>query len=184
MPAKSQAVLPDPAITAFAQAYDADYLPAKAFDDNPATAYASNDKGTNTFIDFDFAAPTVINGFDMKQRNDIALVLTSNLIFDDNADFSSPITTIPLVHTNVAAALNQYTFANITARYVRWDVASVNSSTYLSNGAAEITFYGPVEPVPGPASFLLTPAFAATATRLRRLRRRGRQCTSSNTVLS
>jgi hypothetical protein len=184
MPAKSQAVLPDPAITAFAQAYDADYLPAKAFDDNPATAYASDNRGTNTFIDFDFAAATAINGFDMKQRNDIARVLTSNLIFDDNADFSSPITTIPLVHTNVAAALDQYTFANITARYVRWDVVTISSAYYIANGAAEMTFYGLTNPVPGPASFLLAPAFAATATRLRRLRRRSRQWTSSNTVLS
>ncbi|MBM5817840.1 MAG: hypothetical protein FJ083_15040 [Cyanobacteria bacterium K_Offshore_surface_m2_239] len=159
-------------------------LPAKVFDNDAATAYASNDKGINTFIDFDFGAATVINAFDMKQRNDIALVLTSNLIFDDSADFSGPLTTILLTHTNTAAAIDQYTFANITARYVRWDVASVNSTIYLSNGAAEITFYGPVEPVPGPASFLLAPAFAASATRLRSLRRRSRQWASSNTVLS
>ncbi|MEB3259541.1 MAG: discoidin domain-containing protein [Cyanobacteriota bacterium] len=187
VPAKSQTVLPDPAITAYAQAYDANFSPDKVFDNNPATAYASKDKGINTFINFDFGAATVINGFDMKQRNDNARVLTSNLIFDDNADFASPLTTINLTHTNTAAALDQYTFANITARYVRWDVVTNNSQYALANGAAEMTFYGPAtpaDPVPGPASFLLAPAFAASANRLRRLRRRSRQWSASNTIIS
>jgi len=95
VPAKSQSVLPDPSVTGSATAYDSSYTPAKVFDDNTATAYASRDLGINTYIDFDFLSAKVINGFDMTQRNDLARVLTSALIFDDNADFSSPITTFP-----------------------------------------------------------------------------------------
>jgi len=124
VPAKSQTVLPDPAITAYAQAYDANFLPDKVFDNNPATTYASKDKGINTFIDFDFGAATVINGFDMKQRNDIARVLTSNLIFDDNADFASPLTTtvtyiqtspLPLINTHLQTSPHG-TFAGMWPR--------------------------------------------------------------------
>lgn len=155
------------------------------FDNDTATFYASRDQGVDTYLDFDFSTPTAINGFDMTQRNDIARVLTSSLIFDDNSDFSSPLATVSLTHTNSPLAYNSYSFATVVARYVRWDVTSVNDTFYLSNGAAEMTFYGPgpTPSVPAPATILAAPAFASAVLRLRRLRRRSRQVNPGKTSL-
>jgi hypothetical protein len=183
----SQADLPDPTVTAYATAHDSNYLPGEVFEKNLATAYASSGLGGDITLAFNFAAATIINGFDMTPRNDVAHGLPSTLIFDDNADFSCLKKTILLTHADHTGACNQYSFANISAQYVRWNVVAINSANFRAKGAAEMTFYGPATsavPVPGPASFLLAPAFAATATRLRRLRRRSRQWTSSNMVLS
>ncbi len=109
------------------------------------------------------------------------------LIFDDNSDFSNPITTIPLTHTDAALACNNYSFVDTTASYVNWELITTNSSFHRANGAAEMTFHGPntpAAPVPAPASLRLGPAFAASASRIRRLRRRSLRLTAVNTAIS
>lgn len=172
-PAHSQTALPDPTIYGAAISEPGN-VASNVFDNNPATFYASRDRGDNTYIDFDFLSPTTINGFDLTQRNDIANVVTSNLIFDDNANFSSPIQTVNLSHSIGNLAYNLFTFPDITAQYVRWDVTSHTPFWALASGASEITFYGPTAatPVPAPAPFLLAPALAASVSRIRQVRRR------------
>lgn len=181
LPAYSLTELPDPVITNFAQKETCcDSFPSNVFDNNNSTVYASNDKGVDTFLDFDFLAPTVITGFRMTQRDDIARVLNSNLIFDDDSNFSSPLALVGLSHTNAPLASDLFEFNTpISARYVRWDVTQVNHNYFLSNGAAEMTFYG-VDPVPAPAALPIIPVIAARLKSLRRLRRWGAHVHSKN----
>ena len=49
------------------------------------TEYASNGKGTETFVEFDFGAPVTIGAFRHVNRKDLALVAASQLIFSDAA---------------------------------------------------------------------------------------------------
>ena len=49
--------------------------------DVPQTEYASNGKGTETFVEFDFGAPVTIGAFRHVNRNDRALVAASQLTF-------------------------------------------------------------------------------------------------------
>ncbi len=182
LPARSQVVLADPIIYNYAPKElpldNTTSLPGFLFDNNPKTYYASADQGVNTFVDFDFSSPIEITGFDMTQRNDIARVYTSALIFSNNPGFSSTISIVILNHTDARLGYNRYSFSKVTSRYVRWDVLQTNSNFYRSNGAAEMTFYGPDKlPVPAPAAFLAIPAFGASVSRIRRLRRQALQST-------
>jgi hypothetical protein len=116
---------------------------ANLFDGNISTYYSGNNGGSDTFLVFDFGTPKIISGFRMVQRNDGALVSTSNLLFSNTTDFSSPIAVYSLTHTASPWAENTFSFTPITARYVYWDVTGLVNGGLLAEGASEMAFYGP-----------------------------------------
>ena len=58
---------------------------ATSLDGKTQTEYSSNAKGTNTFIEFDFGAPTSVAAFRHVDRNDPATIASSELTFLDAA---------------------------------------------------------------------------------------------------
>src|SRR5260221_3376214 len=77
--------LPAPKIVDSAAAYPGPYQPGNLMDGDRGTEYASNGKGTNTFIEFEFNEPSHLSGFRHVDRNDPATVAGSELIFMDEA---------------------------------------------------------------------------------------------------
>jgi hypothetical protein len=152
--------LPDPVIVASAPAfptYDASFI----LDDGFAFDYASQGRGTNTFVDFDFGAATLITEVLYTDRTTSGgangtgslgggggsdNVQAYALIFDDAADFATPLfsqsvsspgfsNTDPVVLVNGGAG--------ITARFVRFDVTTANGPNV---GGSEIQFFTVPEP--------------------------------------
>ncbi|MHC4070758.1 MAG: discoidin domain-containing protein [Planctomycetota bacterium] len=121
--------------------------------DGSSLAYASNDKGTETFVDFDLGRPTRIGGFKHVDRSDPATVDTAQLVFSDRNDFSELIRTIEVDHVNTPGGTTFARFKPVTARYVRWQVTSIPQ--YACSGGTEITFFSTAdsEPTPKRTSF-------------------------------
>lgn len=143
-PRVEAAFLTNPTITANATQFNASFPASNVFNGNELQ-YASQTLGANTFIDFDFGAPTAIDALDIINRPGTADAVTSfNLIFSDDATFdgSDPIVTINQNYAGVGSTsyLGTLTsFAPQTARYVRWDVTGVSGGANNS-GAAEMKF--------------------------------------------
>src|SRR5262249_49927420 len=78
--------LPPPPILSTPEAYPGgNYAPGNLLDGNLRSEYSSNGKGTNTFLEFDFGAATIIAAFRHVDRNDPATVAASELTFLDAA---------------------------------------------------------------------------------------------------
>ena len=76
--------LPAPKIVDSATAFPGGrFNAANILDGNVRTEYASHGKGANTFIEFDFGKPVSIAAFQHQDRNDVALVAASELVFSD-----------------------------------------------------------------------------------------------------
>ena len=129
--------LPTPRIVASAEAYPGGgYVVGHIMDGDPRTEYASNDKGTHTFVEFDFGAAKPIAGFRHLDRNDPVTVASSELLF---MDASGRVTaTVPVTHVNQPAGTTFLAFPSpITARRVRWHVTACARNAV---GGAEIAF--------------------------------------------
>lgn len=161
--------LPAPLIIGGADYYDDRFLSENVFDGNLLTEYASNDLGTATYLDFDFGAPVSISGFGLIQRNDAARVAVSSLSFSDSADFITSFEINNLISTDFALASDVFEFSPITARYVRWSVVNVYNGSFLSVGAAEISFSA----VPEPSTYAAVAGLGALGFALVRRRRVG-----------
>jgi hypothetical protein len=160
--ATSQAAteLPDPTIIANAPAfptYDASYF----LDDSFAWDYASQGQGTNTFVDFDFGAATLITEVLYTDRTTSGggngtgglgtggpadNVQGYSLIFDDAADFATPLHSQAVLspgfsNTDPPVLVNGG--LGISARYVRFDVTASNGQNV---GGSEIQFFTVPEP--------------------------------------
>ncbi|MBC8412608.1 MAG: PEP-CTERM sorting domain-containing protein [Nitrospira sp.] len=169
--------LADPTISASQTAHSAAYSVDKVFDNN--VSGASNGSGNvyatgsptaaaaDAFINFDFGIATKIDGFVFYQRgNNTDTVFSFDLIFDDNADFSSPLTTLRFAtggtrdftlqgDNTIFSRPDRQEFefvSSLNARYVKWDV---NSSQTIFDGAAEMEFWGAPAPIPEPSTLLL-----------------------------
>ncbi len=118
-------------------------------EDGPlALAYASNIKGTETFVDFDFGRPTRIGAIKHVDRRNIATVDTALLTFSDQPDFSNPIATAEVDHVNTPGGITFAQFEPATARYVRWQVTA--TTVHNCPGGIEITFFAAGDPEPTP----------------------------------
>lgn len=162
MSAPSQAAteLPDPTIIANAPAfpsYDASFF----LDNSFATDYASQGAGTNTFVDFDFGAATLITEVLYTDRTTSGgangtgslgggggsdNVQGYSLIFDDAPDFATPLHSQAVLspgfsNTDPPVVVNGG--LGITARYVRFDVTAANGPNV---GGSEIQFFTIPEP--------------------------------------
>ncbi len=123
-------------------------MEAELLIDGTPAAYASNGKGTETYVDFDLGQPTQIGGFKHVDRPDPATVDTAQLIFSDRPDFSEPIRTVEVDHVNTLGGTTFARFEPVTARYVRWQVTAIALNT--CSGGTEITFFATADPEPTP----------------------------------
>ena len=138
--------VPTPKIIGSAEAFP--NMPAELLIDGTPAAYASNGKGTETYVDFDLGQPTQIGGFKHVDRPDPATVDTAQLIFSDRPDFSEPIRTVEVDHVNTLGGTTFARFEPVTARYVRWQVTAIALNT--CSGGTEITFFATADPEPTP----------------------------------
>ncbi len=141
--------LPAPKIVASAEAYPGGHFDVgNIIDGKPRTEYSSNAKGTDTFIEFDFGAPTSVAAFRHVDRNDPATIAASQLTFLDAA--GGVVATVPVKHVNRRGGVTVLTLPSpVTARRVRWQVTELGAG--LSTvGGAEIAFYtaGKTEALP------------------------------------
>src|SRR6185369_11303248 len=60
--------LPAPKLVASAESYPGEYAAGNLVDGQTGTEYASNGKGTNTFVEFEFKEPTRLAGFRYVDR--------------------------------------------------------------------------------------------------------------------
>jgi hypothetical protein len=157
----------DPAITNSATQHSAGFPVGNVLDNVPTTDYASQGLGANTFIDFDFGAPTRISGFEHDNRSGHPLdaILGSDLLFSDDPTFTTGVTTVPITHAVQEGAV-VYGFEEQVARYVRWDVTNVQPGGVAGNqGAAEIGFFRRVPDeqigLPAPTVTNASPAHSA-----------------------
>ena len=124
-------------------------------EDGPlALAYASNIKGTETFVDFDFGRPTRIGGMKHVDRRDPATVDAALLTFSNQSDFSNPIATVEVDHVNTSGGITFARFEPATARYVRWQVTA--TTVHNCPGGTEITFFAAADPEPTPGQTSLS----------------------------
>ena len=72
-------------------------------DSDPSSEYSSNNKGTDTFVEFDFGAAKGISAFRHVDRNDPATIATSELVFMDAA--GNVVATKPIRHVNKRAGV-------------------------------------------------------------------------------
>ena len=139
-----------PTIVAAAQAWGHGAMPAEnLLNDVPQTEYASDGKGTETFVEFDFGAPVTIGAFRHVNRNDRALVAASELRFCDAA--GKPLATIPVAHVGQQAGVTMFALPKpVTAQRVRWQVTKIVTPGISCVGGSGIRFFqvGPAESAP------------------------------------
>jgi hypothetical protein len=137
-----------PKIVAMAEVFPG-FSADNLFDGVPVTEYASNGKGTDTFVEFDFGAPVTIGAFRHVNRNDPALVAASELRFTDAAGHR--VATVPVVHVGERAGVTMFALPTpVTAQRVRWQVTKLVNSGISCAGGSEISFFkpGPAESAP------------------------------------
>jgi hypothetical protein len=141
--------VPAPRIIASSEAFPGGHHDVRnIIDGSPATEYSSNGKGTNTFIEFDFGAPSRLVAFRHLDRNDPATVAASELIFSDQG--GKTLVAIPVTHVNRRRGVTFVTFpAPVTAQRVRWQITALGSGL-RTVGGAELAFYtiGKTDPTP------------------------------------
>jgi hypothetical protein len=141
--------LPAPKVVASAEAYPGgSYNVGNIIDGNAQTEYSSNSKGTDTFIEFDFGAPTSVAAFRHIDRNDPATIAASELTFLDGS--GSAVSTVPVKHVNQRGGVTFLTLpSSVTVRRVRWQVTQLGAGLGTVGGA-EIAFFtaGETESVP------------------------------------
>ena len=134
--------LDPPAIVGCSEAFPGGaWVPANLLDGKPQTEYAAASQGVGTHLDFDFGKPVVVAGFKHVDRNDPATVRSARLVFSEQADFQKPITSVPVAHADGRSGVTLVTFPAVTARFVRWEVLSLNEFGYATVGGAEIAFF-------------------------------------------
>jgi alpha-mannosidase len=132
--------LPPPKIVGSSEQYPGGrYNPRNLIDGKNQTEYSSNSKGTNTFVEFDFGAPTAIAAFRHLDRNDPATVGSSELIFTDAS--GAVIRTVPVTHVNKRSGETFLAFDSaISARRVRWHITRLGTDLNTVGGA-EVEFF-------------------------------------------
>ncbi len=133
--------LPPPKIVASAEEYPGgSFKPAHLFDGLLHTEFASNSKGVQTFVEFDFGKPVNIGAFRHINRNDPATVAASELTFFDAAGKSVAAT--PVQHVGKPAGMTTFVMPEpVTAQRVRWQVTKMTNDQINCAGGAEIVFY-------------------------------------------
>ncbi|HZR21751.1 MAG TPA: glycosyl hydrolase-related protein [Verrucomicrobiae bacterium] len=140
--------LPPPKIVASAAAYPGQYAAGNLLDADPRTEYASNGKGTNTFVEVEFSEPTALSGFRHVDRNDPATVAESELVFLDAS--SNVVSRLPIKNVNERGGVTFTAFPKpVVSKRVRWQVTALGSGLGTVGGS-ELAFFtaGLAEPRP------------------------------------
>ncbi len=141
--------LPPPKISASAEAYPGGHFDVTNLTDSILSSeYASNGKGTNTFVEFDLAAPTRLAAFRHIDRNDPATVASSELIF--LGPTNNVLATLPMTNVNERSGISFFVFPTpVTAQRVRWHVTALGAGLGTVGGA-EMSFFsaGPTSALP------------------------------------
>lgn len=142
--------VPTPRLVASSPAYPGGaFEAAHILDGVPKTEYSSNARGTETFLELEFAAPTRVGAFRHVDRNDPATIAASELVFTD-AD-GGVVATVPVSHVNQRGGETFFVLPSpATARRVKWRVTKVGPQGHGTVGGAELGFFlvGPTEPTP------------------------------------
>jgi hypothetical protein len=141
--------LPVPRIVASAESYPgAQFNVTNILAGKPRREYSSNAKGTDTFIEFDFGAPTSVAAFRHVDRHDPATIARSELTFLDGA--GAVVARVPVQHVNRRGGVTFLALPSpVVAQKVRWQVTELGSGLQTVGGA-HIAFYtaGKTESLP------------------------------------
>ena len=140
--------LPAPKIVTSAEPYPGQYDASNLIDDDPHTEFASNGKGTNTFVEFEFEKESRIAAFRHVDRNDPATVGGSDLVFMDEG--GQIVSRLSVNHVNERGGVTFVAFqAPVNAKKVRWEVTRLGAGL-ATVGGGQLNFFttGPVEPSP------------------------------------
>ena len=110
------------------------------FDGKLKSEYASEDQGTNTVVDVEFASPTRITALRHVDRNDGATVAESELeLFDANGE---RLADLSITHVNKRSGETLFILPNpVTVQRAKWRVAKLGNSGLHSVGGAELRYY-------------------------------------------
>jgi alpha-mannosidase len=145
--------LPAPKLVDNAAPYPGLYQAANLLDGNRGTEYASNGKGTNTFVEVEFAQPVKLAGFEHIDRNDPATIAESELVFLDAA--GKVVSRLPIKHVNERGGTTLVAFpGSVTAKRVRWQVTALGAGL-ATVGGSEIAFFTTGEPEAQPKGITL-----------------------------
>ncbi len=115
---------------------------ANLLDESELTEYASNGKGTETYVDFDFGRSVMIAGFRHVDRKDPATVDEAELIFSEDSDFREVTARETIDHTNAPGAVTSALFAvPHEARYVRWQPKRLSPEGHACVGGRSVEFF-------------------------------------------
>jgi uncharacterized protein (TIGR03382 family) len=178
--------LPNPSITAHSPPFNNGFLPELALDGNPLTDFASLGQGTDTFMDFDFGAGTLITEVHYSDRMSSAvpngqggggpldnvtmfdLIFSTDDIFGNTDDVVVPVDSPGFANTDIIPIMDG---DGLLARFVRFDVTGIDGRS-LNVGAGEFVFFTTVTTyIPEPATGTL--AVLGLAALGLRWRRRG-----------
>ena len=157
--------LPAPQITDCATEYPGGaFRAAFILDGNPQTEFASNGKGADTFIEFDFGRPVTLAGLSHQDRNDVATIGGSELTFLDAA--GKVLGTERVTHVNQSSGVTTWPFAKaVTAQRVRWRTVQPGSP-HSCLGGAELAFFTAEAAEGLPRGVAVTPVPASMLERL------------------
>lgn len=133
--------LPSPQIDASAPAYPGgNFNAGRLLDGDVKTEYATDGKGTNTFVEFRFPEEVPVAAFRHVDRNDPATIAASKLVFMD--DRGTVLTSVAVTHAGLPAAQTVFMLPSpVAAQRVKWQVTQLGFQNYGTVGGAELAFF-------------------------------------------
>ncbi len=138
--------LPNPKIAAAAaEFHSGHYAVENIFKDG--CEYATQNKGTDTFIDFDFGKPVMLGAFKHVDRSDITTLTKSKLILSNSPDFKPVLGSVEITHHDKPSGAVFADFKPVQARYVRWRVVAIGGKGHNCVGGSRMAFFEAGRPV-------------------------------------
>lgn len=125
------------------------YGVSQLIDGDLATEYASDNAGTNTFVEFNFSAPETVIAFRHVDRADRALVGESELIFSNEK--GEVLEKCAVKHEDRKSGETFFVLPKpVRARRVTWRVSKMGVNQIGTVGGAELGFYSAGNPEAAP----------------------------------
>ncbi len=145
--------LPAPKITDSATEYhNHRYPPRNILMDGPSGGvpggeFATEQKGVDTFIVFDFGKPVTLCAMTHIDRSDYTTITASSLTFSNTPDFKQKLGTVKIKHSGEPLGRVFKAFKPVTARYVRWQVLAIGPKGHKCVGGTRMHFHATGSPV-------------------------------------
>ncbi len=148
--------LPAPRLESSAVAYPGgNFNAGRLLDGDVKTEYATDNKGTGTFVEFRFPDPVSVAAFRHVDRNDPATIAASELVFMD--DQATVLATAAVTHAARPAAQTLFMLPSpVTAQRVKWRVTQLGPQHFGTVGGAEIAFFTAEPPEATPVRDTIT----------------------------